>query len=347
MSHVASPPRSPPEASSPAGCTTPDASRAPLADGGSAAPSASAARAPAPATEPTDSPGSDEIHPVYPIDAGPPDPLAQRFCDAIYALPARRAGECCGTASSVGEAFAGQCVRALTYAMATHAVRLAPAGVDACVAAITKETVGCDWVTLKLSVPMPPACEGILEGQLHEKAPCRSSLECAAGLRCQGLSSIDLGVCAAPKPVGQECNLAVDMLASFTRQDHYARAHPECEGYCSGMRCQAAVPEGGACKADAQCGKLRCEGGKCTAAPLPGSGEACSAECADGLRCIGGKCAAPRAEGAACKSDVECRGQCVRGDGGAGGTCTKTCTMQWPIPKAPPVPKAPPARPKR
>jgi hypothetical protein len=333
-----------------AGCTTPDASRAPGVDGGSAAPSGSAVEtssAPAPAAPPTDSPGSDELHPVYPVDGGPPDPLAQRFCDAIYALPARRAAECCSTAPSIGAAFAGQCVRVLSYAMSTHAVRLASADVDACAEAIEKATVGCDWVTLKLSVPIPPACDGILEGQLHDKAPCRSSLECADGLRCQGLSSIDVGACGPPRPAGQACNLAVDMLASFTRQDHYPRKHPECEGYCSGMRCQPTLPEGGACKGDAPCGKLRCEGGKCTAAPLPGAGAACSADCAGDLRCIDGKCSTPRAGGEACKTDVECRGRCVPGDGGVGGTCDKTCTMVWPTTKAPPPKAPPPPRQKR
>ncbi len=331
-----------------AGCTTPDASRAPAVDAASAAP-------PVPAEAPTESPGSDEIHPVYPVDAGPPDPLAQRFCDAVYAPPARRGAECCSAAPgndggaapptpSVAVTFAGECARVLTYAMGTHAVRLASADVDACAEAITKATVGCDWVTLTLSVPIPPACEGILAGQLHEKAACRSSLECAAGLRCQGLSAIDLGVCGAPKPPGQECNLAIDTLASLTRQDHYARAHPECTGYCTGQRCQVPLAEGGACKADLQCGKLRCEGGKCTAAPLPGAGAPCSATCAAGLRCMGGKCAAPRAEGEACKTGVECRGACMPGDGGTDGTCEKTCTMQWSIPKPP---KVPPPRPRR
>ena len=254
----------------------------------------------------------------------------------FYALPARRAGECCGAASRIGATFADQCVRVLSYAMGANAVKVAPASVDACAEAMAKATSGCDWVTLTNRVPLPPACDGILEGQLHEKAQCRSSLECAAGLRCLGLSAIDLGVCGPPRPTRGECNLAIDTLASFTRQDHYGRAHPECEGYCAGKRCQAALPEGGACKADAACGKLRCEAGKCTSAPLPGAGEACSAECAYGLRCIGGKCAAPRGEGEACKGDVECRGRCVPGDGGAGGTCAKTCTMTWPLPKAAP-----------
>jgi hypothetical protein len=314
-------------------------------------------RAPAP----TDSPGSDEIRPLYPLDAGPPDPLAQRFCDAIYTVPAQRTAECCDGApagdggsapkpSPIAVAFGGQCVRVLTSALSTHAVSLAPADIDACATAIAKATVGCDWVTLTLSVPIPPACEGILVGQLHEKAPCRSSVECAAGLRCQGLSAIDPGTCGPPRPSGEECNLAVDTFASLTRQDHYARTHRECEGYCSGKRCAPALPEGGACKVDAPCGKDRCEGGKCTAAPLPGEGQACSALCAYGLRCLDGKCSAPKAEGEACKTGAECRGACTPanpGDGGAGGTCQKTCRMELRIPTSRPPPKVPPPRPRR
>lgn len=329
-------------------CKTP----APSVDGGPAAPSS------APAQAPTESPGSDAIHPLFPLDAGPPNPLAQRFCDAIYTLPAQRTAECCdgnpavdgGPApppSPIAVTFGGQCVRVLTSALSSHAVRLAPADIEACAAAIAKATVGCDWVTLTLTVPMPPACEGIVAGQLPEKAPCRSSLECAAGLRCQSLSAIDVGTCGPPRPPGQECNLAIDTFAALTRQDHYATAHPECDGTCSGKRCVAALPEGGACKVDAPCGKNRCEGGKCTAAPLPGPGEACTAECAYDLRCLGGKCVAPKAEGESCQSGAECRGACVPAnldDGGAGGTCEKTCTMRWKMPKPP---KARSVRPRR
>ncbi len=328
-----------------AGCKGPDASRAEATGAGDASVPDAGAAAPHAAPPQAESPGSEEIRPVYPRDAGPPDPLAQRFCDAVYGLPARRAAECCGTAPGVGAGLADQCVRMLSYAMGANAIKIAPASVDACTEAMTKATVGCDWVTITKSVPIPPSCEGILEGQRREKATCRSSLECAPGLRCLGLSAIDLGVCGAPRPTGGECNLAIDTLASFTRQDHYARAHAECEGWCSARRCRPAGAEGGACKSDAACGKLRCEGGKCTSAPVPGAGEACSVECAYGLRCIGEKCATPKAEGAACEGDVECRGKCVAGDGGKGGTCGKTCTMTWPLPKAPtqasPRPKRP------
>jgi hypothetical protein len=329
-----------------AGCTEgkkPDATQ----PQGSAAPSSSAPVQPPARRGPADygdSPGSDELHPVYPVDAGPPDPLAQRLCDALYGLPARRAAECCATDPGIGAGLAGQCVRVLSYAMGQHAATVAPADVDACADAMTKATVGCDWVTPDGSAPVAPACEGIVKGALPEKAECRSSLECAGGMRCLGLSTIDLGTCGPAKPAGKSCSLAVDMLAVFTRQDDLDRTHPECQGYCGGHRCETPPPEGGACKFDRQCGKLRCEAGKCTASPLPREGEACSVECAYGLRCAGGKCAAPKAEGAACGSDAECRGKCT------GGTCAKLCSTPWPPPGvAPPMtaPKPPPRAPAR
>jgi len=38
--------------------------------------------------------GSDEIKPAYPLEVTP-HPLAQRFCEALHALPAKRKAECC------------------------------------------------------------------------------------------------------------------------------------------------------------------------------------------------------------------------------------------------------------
>ncbi len=198
-------------------------------------PSASAA-ASAPARR-REARGSDELLPVYPLDAGPPDPLAARFCDAVLLQPERRRAECC--AGSVGAAgrIEGQCVRTRTVALGQHAVTLAPADVDRCVEAVTRATVGCDWV-IPNTVALPPECDGVVKGALKEKAQCRSSLECQEGARCLGLSTVDLGVCGAPKVVGAQCNLAVDMLATFARQDQLDRAHPECAGYCNRGHCE-------------------------------------------------------------------------------------------------------------
>lgn len=278
-------------------------------------------------TAATGAPPERELTPVYPVDAGAPDPLAQRFCDAVHVLPEKRAGACCGAGGNAGEVMSGQCVRTLSFALAQRALTIAPADVDRCVEAMTQATAGCDWIRPMGGVTMPEACEGIIKGALAEKAPCRSSLECQGSLRCQGLSTIDMGKCAPPKEAKQACNLAVDMLASFTRQDHVNRDHPECEGYCTHGRCEASVAEGGACESDLMCSKGHCASGKCTSAPLPAVGEACSGSCAPGARCLNGKCVAPRAEGEACSADAECRGACERGDGGTSGRCQKACPV--------------------
>lgn len=210
---------------------TPDAAPAPVA----ASPSAPGLG--------SSEPGNDELKPVYPVDAGPPDPLATRLCDALHALPAKRLAAC--TSKPAGPAAAivqGQCVRTLTAAIALHAVKLEAGDVDRCADAMTRATTGCDWATSPIASPLPAECDGIVHGALPAGAPCRSSLECPDGLRCQGLSTIDMGKCAAPKAAGLACNLADDVLATFARQDHFARTHPECAGTCVARMCRSTAP---------------------------------------------------------------------------------------------------------
>jgi hypothetical protein len=302
-------------------------------DAAVAAPSPVASASAAPSASTTE-PGSDQVKPVYAVDAGVPDPLAIRLCEALDRLPDQRVTECCGvTPSFTSRAITGQCVRTLTGALGSKAISLAEADVDRCAEAMTKATTGCDWVTASTgSDPLPPECVGILHGTLGEKARCRSSLECSGTLRCQGLSAIDVGTCGRPKPTGAACALANDMLSIFTRQEPIDRTHPECGGYCRVRKCTDAVPAGGACKADAECGRGRCEKGACTMAPLPTVGQPCSVACAAGARCSSGVCTVAKAEGAACASDPECRGACVHDDGGAG-SCTKSCPKTRPLRK--------------
>ncbi len=302
------------------GCTCSKADGDPAAPTASAGPTAPAASA---AAAPTSKPDG-EIQPVYPIDAGPPDPLALRFCEAVQALPEKRKSECC-TGARVGTAPVDACVRTLSYALAQHAVTLAPADLDRCAEAMKAATSGCDWVT-PFAISIPPACVGILNGTLAARAPCRSSLECAAGLRCQGLSAVDLGACGAPRAARFQCGVGIDTLAAYTRQDNVDRDHPECEGRCTRGGCEDAFALGAECKSDSQCGKNLCLAGKCAAGALPALGAACPAGvCAPGAGCVNAVCVAPKAEGAACGSSAECRGECVLGDAGPAGTCTMRC----------------------
>jgi hypothetical protein len=305
-----------------AGCTCSKA------EGDPAATSATASARPA-ASAATSEPGTTskpdrEVKPVYPIDAGPPDPLALRFCEAVQTLPEKRKEECC-VGARLGVAPVDSCVRTLSYALSQHAVTVAPADLDRCAEAMKAATSGCDWVT-PFAIVIPPACVGILKGALAAKAPCRSSLECAGGLRCQGLSATDLGVCGPPRAARFQCGVGIDTLAAFTRQDQIDRDQPECEGRCTRGRCEDAPALGAECKSDAQCGKNVCIAGKCAVGALPALGAACpGGTCAPGAGCVNAVCVAPKAEGAACASAAECRGECVLGDAGQAGTCSMRC----------------------
>jgi hypothetical protein len=310
----------------------PSASTAPSATAASTAIASTSIAAPTTPRAP-----DTEARPVYPAAPGPPDPQAQRFCAAIQALPQERKAACCAD-SPTGNAPVEACVRTLSYALADHAVALEPAALDACVAAMTQATLGCDWVT-PFSLSMPPACATLLKGKIPENERCRSSLECAPGLRCQGLSATDIGACGPPRAARFQCGVGTDMLAVYTRQDDVDRDHPECAGHCARNQCEDAIAVGAACKSDSPCGRNRCFSGKCAADPLPALGAACPAGvCARGAGCLNGTCVAPKAEGAVCSSHAECRGQCVPGDAGTTGTCSKRCPS-FALPSQAPVRK--------
>lgn len=282
---------------------------------------ASTATARATAAERT---SDDEVKPLYPIDKTPPDPLAERFCQAVHDTEAARRGECCGVTGERGR-FTSECARTVSVALRSGAISVDAAAVDACSAAVAKDLAGCGWVGA-VAPELPAACEGLLTGTLAASAVCRSTLECGDGLVCQGLTATRTGKCAPPKPAGLACGGSTDTLAALTRQK-VDRTRPECAGYCARVACKDAVAVGGACKLDDECGAgHRCSKGACTADPLPAAGAACEAgRCATGARCVKDRCAAPKGEGEACESDVECRGACDRAAGSTAGACGKRC----------------------
>ncbi len=280
-----------------------------------------------------------EIQAVYPVDAGPPNPLAAKYCDAVFGLPTRRHAECCK--EEPGFSAAGECVRTLTHALRVRAVELSAGDVDRCVAAASAATQGCGWVG-QSRPPVPEQCRQALRGVLGEGAQCRSSLECATGLRCHGLSATSIGVCGKPRPEGAPCGGGIDTLAAYTAQARTDAEHPECDkAYCSSGRCVAFVAAGAACTGSAQCGaEASCRGGRCSAQGKPFAGERCANdECAYGIRCVEGACITPKNEGESCESDAECRGACLRPDAGGLGRCGMRCPV-FSLPKAAPPAKA-------
>ena len=312
----------------PAGGTTPDASASASASPGGLASSAGAAGRAEGASHDRD--GHDAIGPVYPVDNKPPLPEAEQYCNAVRELPRTRRLECCPTSGAW--APTGECIRTLSSALRSGAVTIDKAALDACVATMTKETEGCDWVT-SVASPTPPACLGIIKGTVKEGALCRSNLECDEGTRCRGLTAVRPGRCGSPLPRFGPCNTAVDSLASFSAQNDVDRHHPECTGYCARRTCQDPIPPGAACTGSFECGpKAHCIAGKCSDGPLPGPGAACTDACASGARCWKGKCVAVKGGDEACEEDIECKGRCAREDGGKTGKCAPDCPS-FPIPK--------------
>ncbi|GAC1606894.1 MAG: hypothetical protein NVS4B10_21610 [Myxococcales bacterium] len=251
----------------------------------------------------------EELKPVYADFAGPPAPLAQKLCGALYDLPGARRAQCCGgkPAATLG----GECVRIVSAALRSGGVQLDAKGVDACAAAQEAAHAGCSWVG-QFHPPTPAACGGLFSGHRKANEVCRSSLECSDGLRCQGAGPMDAGRCGPPRGDGQACLTAVDPLAVYARQDLDAR-HPECAGYCGHRRCEPITAAGAACSIAPECPRgQHCDGKKCAQGEFAALGQACAGgTCAPGARCLQGKCAEPKADGASCTDDLECRGGCA------------------------------------
>lgn len=285
--------------------------------------------------------GGDEedVKPAYPTDVAP-HPLATKLCETLHHMPEQRRAACCK--ASEGVVLTSECVRALSAAIASKAVTVSEADVDACAAAYGKALEGCDWVGPFAEGP-PAACHGILKGTLGNGARCRSSLECEGSSRCLGVGPTTLGKCGPPKADGDLCGGTTDPLASPTRQTELDRQHPECASKCIKHRCGAAVAEGGECSISADCADgllcvppkgltgVRAAKAKKTCAKEPPAklGAACPhGACEAGASCVMGKCTQKKAAGEACTNDFECRGGCLRDDAGARGTCGPRCDLR-------------------
>ena len=286
--------------------------------------------------------GGEDVEPVYPLDAKAPAlPIATKLCDALTTLPEKKRAACCK--ASPGVVLATECTRQLSAAIRHNALTVDDKDVDACIAAFDKTLDGCDWVG-----PFPPgppaACQGIFKGKLAAGQKCRSSLECTGDLRCRDLGPTTPGKCGLAV-TGEEtsCGGTVDSLATYTRQNDVDKRHPECKERCIKHKCQAPIAEGGACLISTDCvDGLQClpapgaalKNGQpprtCIAGKAPSKeGEPCpGAVCEGALQCIRGKCATRKAGGEACTDDFECRGGCLKSDGGTKGTCGPRCDIR-------------------
>lgn len=264
-----------------------------------------------------------------------PDPLAQRLCDALHALPAKRKGECCGAAHT--SSLAGLCGQELTASVRRGAVTIDAAGTAKCAEETARQLEGCGWVT-PLLPQQPQACSGLMHGTLKAGAACHSSLECVDGLYCRGVGPRNTGVCGAPAAPRRRCEIPADNLAAFTGAKGDPR-HPECQGRCVKGLCLPFLAPGAACASSGLCPPgLNCIAGRCQDRPLPKLGEACSGRtvCEAGASCHGGQCKALKNAGEPCAQPFECRAlRCVKAPGARAGTCGEPCAA---VPVAPGVP---------
>jgi hypothetical protein len=265
---------------------------------------------------------ADAVRPVYEA-TGSVDVRAARLCNALHALPEEHRAACCG--AQPGVELARPCATALSAAFNSQALAVEPARLEACTAALESAYQGCDWVGV-FGPPVPRECKGLFTGRRQAGESCRSSLECEGTLLCEGLGPTDVGRCASPPARGANCNLAVDALATYTKQDA-ERLHPPCQGICTRHRCEAAVADGAACSTSQVCAPgHHCADGHCAQGPAA-AGERCwGGDCATGLRCMKGTCRAPLPEGTACINDFECLGGCT----GAAGSrhCAMRCDVR-------------------
>ena len=268
----------------------------------------------------------DEIRAVYPTDAGPPDPLVRKLCGTLHDFPEQQRATCCNT--TPGLVLTSECTRTLTAAVVSRAVTIAAADVDACTMAIQTVYDGCVWVG-----PFPPevptACLGVVKGKLAAGKRCRSSLECADGMRCHGAGPTTVGKCGVGSADGEKCGGSADALAGYVRQNDIDVRHPECKGWCNRTKCAAKVPAGGPCSLGSACGEgMLCVTGKCTEAVPAAVGQPCPGDaCANGALCIKGMCVAKKAVGAACTNDFECLGGCIKSDAGKS-VCGAKCNAR-------------------
>ena len=281
---------------------------------------------PPPATGVSSSAAMDALGTIYPRDA-PPHPLATRLCEALHAVPARRKAECCG-----GEAapfLMTECGRVLGATLHAKSVELEEAAIERCAAAMNDSLTGCDWVTP--SAPLAPeACQGLLRGKLERGSVCRSSLECAGKMHCEGVSPTKTGLCTPPGGEGAGCGTHVDVLATYLSDRNLATSHPFCEEHCSlvAHKCGPMPKVGSACVANVNCAPSQiCAGGQCSAAAPARRDESCRGRpCGEGLRCIDEVCAPLASSGEMCTADADCKmGGCMpAGDGPR--TCGAKCT---------------------
>jgi hypothetical protein len=207
---------------------------------------------------------------------------AEQVCRLLQGGPAERRAACCG--GSPGGHLEPQCVRVLSEALAAGRLALDEQAMRRCSGALPAALAGCDWVTPGQPLP-PDECGALTRGRVSASGACRSSLECAPPLHCEGATATEAGRCSPPLPEGAACRAPSDTLAALSFARGLEQKHPTCAGVCSlaSHRCERtppanerAAPEeragrsgaglpGSACRTDFDCQRGGCTAGVCGA----------------------------------------------------------------------------------
>jgi hypothetical protein len=263
-----------------------------------------------------------------------PEPEAVALCSALHETPAQRRAACCGGAPAT--LLYDECVRHVSVGLRAGTLAIDGARVVRCKARIAADFEGCDWVAPTFA-RLPAECEGLVTGRVSSGGECRSSLECAGTLHCQGQGTAKAGTCRPAEPLGAGCGVGLDALATYVGERALEEKKPACLEHCSlvSHRCEARPAVGAACRVSAQCATdQRCQRGRCGPAPLLGEGAPCDeGRCDTSLQCVRGSCTARSAAGGACQSDLDCaEGGCVAG------RCGMKCSASLQALKSPALP---------
>jgi hypothetical protein len=149
---------------------------------------------------------------------------AEELCVWLNRMPRERRARCAG--EPVGVTLERACTHSLVAAFERGTIALDPEAHTRCIEQQRARATDCG-----VADAAAVSCDAVWHGQLVAGASCRSSLECADGLHCDGvLGPLSPGVCRAPQVAGAACGDGIDALTVYLPQA--APRHSECAGRC-------------------------------------------------------------------------------------------------------------------
>lgn len=256
-------------------------------------------------------------------DNAPAASAAESICALLIGDTQQRQSECCG--APVNAALQELC--SATLQPLAGSLKVDQKAWKTCAQDLATYRKDCGFVQQQLP-PLPQSCRRLVDGQIAEGGRCQSSLSCADGLYCLGLSVGPTGVCAKPVKVGARCESAHDNLAGILNLNGLSE-HRSCDGRCERGQCLAAGAAGASCQHSGQCQEsLQCVQGQCQSAAPAAPGDQCDAShfCEFGSVCRDGHCQFRKPAGASCQTGLECAAfACTKAEGAESGTCAAVC----------------------